>query len=430
MFESLIQENNLWPEFEKEGFTKIDMLFIKELIHPPEVEVDVYPFRGRGPSKAYMYQIVSNPFSGIDVDKMDYIARDAKALNVDVNFDFRRYLKFARILRMDECWTVENKEGHPMKKAKLLIGIRDKEAMNMYSMFRTRQDLHRKAYQHKTTKISETHLMKIFAEVDDEEIFPVYSEALDCNLSLSTAHRQTDAYQTLTNDLLNRIRIARPAEGLSAEKQQRLVNAQKMIKDLDTRNLPKLVHTIGFNPALYQEWLRLDEKKWKTDLLRHHDASSGVELSHSDVEFVVINFDYGQKVNDPIAKVPFYRKDGSIMRTSMREISLTLPGDSNIAEQKIFVYATTKEVVGPVRVAAQKWEEKKQMEWSTPKRLRTATGFPLDGGFVPSARPTTTMNSEVRSILSPASSMGGVEEEEEDVEDEETVDSYDRPDTP
>ena len=56
--------------------------------------------------------------------------------------------------------------------------------------------------------------------------------------------------------------------GLSAEKQQRLVNAQKMIKDLDTRNLPKLVHTIGFNPALYQEWLRLDEKKWKTDLLR------------------------------------------------------------------------------------------------------------------------------------------------------------------
>ena len=82
---------------------------------------------------------------------------------------------------------------------------------------------------------------------------------------------------------------------------------------------------------------------------RHHDASSGVELSHSDVEFVDINFDYGQKVNDPIAKVPFYRKDGSIMRTSMREISLTLPGDSNIAEQKIFVYATTKEVVGPVR---------------------------------------------------------------------------------
>ena len=90
----------------------------------------------------------------------------------------------------------------------------------------------------------------------------------------------------------------------------------------------------------------------------------------------------------------------------------------------------------PYSVAAQKWEEKKQMEWSTPKRLRTATGFPLDGGFVPSARPTTTMNSEVRSILSPASSMGGVEEEE-DVEDEETVDSesqtrdsYDRPDTP
>ena len=51
MFESLIQENNLWPEFEREGFTKIDMLFIKELIHPPKSTGDVYPFRGRGPSE-------------------------------------------------------------------------------------------------------------------------------------------------------------------------------------------------------------------------------------------------------------------------------------------------------------------------------------------------------------------------------------------
>ena len=69
-----------------------------------------------------------------------------------------------------------------------------------------------------------------------------------------------------------------------------------------------------------------------------------MEIRHSDVEFIVLNFDYGQKGNDPIAKVPFYRKDGSVVRTSMKEISHTLPSHSNIAEQKIFVFATSEEM--------------------------------------------------------------------------------------
>ena len=75
------------------------------------------------------------------------------------------------------------------------------------------QDLHRKAYQHKTTKIIESVLLKIFAAVDDEEIFPVYSPKLDRNLSLSSAYTQTDAYVSLTNDVLGRIRTTRPALG-------------------------------------------------------------------------------------------------------------------------------------------------------------------------------------------------------------------------
>ena len=70
---------------------------------------------------------------------MDYIARDAKALGVDVNFDFRRYMELARILPVDdEFWTFQTPEG--IKKIhRLFIGVRDKEAMNMFAMFRTRQ---------------------------------------------------------------------------------------------------------------------------------------------------------------------------------------------------------------------------------------------------------------------------------------------------
>jgi len=425
MFEALIEENGLWPMFQAHGFSQRDMIFIKELIHPPIPHSDDYPFKGRDPEKEFLYQIVSNPFSGIDVDKMDYIARDAKALGVDVNFDFRRYMELARILQVDdEFWTWQTSEG--IKKiGRLFIGVRDKEAMNMFSMFRTRQDLHRKAYQHKTTKIIESLLMKIFAAVDDEEIFPVYSPTLDLNLRLSKAYKQTDSYVSLTNDVLGRIRSARPAASLSKEKVERLRSAQQMISDLDRRRLPKSVHVIHFNPALYKEWLKLDEVKWKNDLIRHHDSSCGVEIRHSDVEFIVLNFDYGQKGNDPIAKVPFYRKDGSVFRTSMKEISHTLPGHSNIAEQKIHVFATSEEMRDVVGQAARKWEATKKTEWSTPKRQRTSADFPL-ADF----ESTSTSTTNIQAMLSPASSMGGVEEGEEELQPLPERDTFDRPDTP
>lgn len=371
MFEALIEENNLWPSFVARGFTKRDMVFIKELIHPPKAVDDEYPFKGRDPGKEFLYQIVSNPFSGIDVDKMDYIARDSKALGVDVTFDFRRYLEIARILKMDdEFWNVG--VGKDRKRVqKMVIGVRDKEAMNMVSMFRTRQDLHRKAYQHKTTKIVESLLLEVFAAVDDEEIFPVYSPKANVDLRLSTAHRHTDAYVNLTNELQGRIKTTRPSPGLSSEKRERLERAQNLIAKLERRDLPKVVHEIKLNPGLSSNWLNIMEKEnWKRDLISHNVASPGVTLYPSDIEFVLTNFDYGAKADDPIKNVRFYRKDGTTTRTTLRELRGIIDGPLDICQQNILVFARRSEVKDAIRLAAIRWEEQKKTEWSTPKRIR------------------------------------------------------------
>jgi len=418
MFDALIEENNLWPLFTRRGFTERDMIFIKELIHPPKAVGDEYPFKGRDAGKEFLYQIVSNPFSGIDVDKMDYIARDSKALGVDVTFDFRRYLEIARILQVDdEFWSVGQGAVQTRRK-KMVIGVRDKDAMNMVAMFRTRQDLHRKAYQHKTTKIIEMLLLQVFALVDDEEIFPVFSPKANVDLRLSTAHRQTDAYVNLTNDLQGRIKTKRPSPGLSTEKRQKLEEAQSLLAKLEKRDLPKVVYEIKFNPAQNENWLKMDKDQWKRDLISHHNAfQSGVSLHPSDLEFVLTNFDYGAKGQDPIANVRFYRKDGTLMRTSLRELRGIIDAPLDICQQNIFVYARRCEVKDAIRIAAERWGKAKQPEWATPRKIMRLEF------------PALKLES---SVLSPDSS---IEDDDDDFqaiqpEQEKTPPFEDRPETP
>lgn len=55
-----------------------DWIFIKELIDPPKgifTPGVPWPCKGRGVEKSFLYQIVANKCSGIDVDKWDYFTR-------------------------------------------------------------------------------------------------------------------------------------------------------------------------------------------------------------------------------------------------------------------------------------------------------------------------------------------------------------------
>ena len=45
----------------------------------------------------FYIQIVANKRNGIDVDKLDYLARDCHHLGITHSFDTKRYMKFAEI---------------------------------------------------------------------------------------------------------------------------------------------------------------------------------------------------------------------------------------------------------------------------------------------------------------------------------------------
>lgn len=95
-------------------------------------------------NKQIYVQIVSNKDNGIDVDKWDYFLRDGNCLNLNISFDYKRLMQFSRVV-VDPNSTTQ----------KQVIAFRNKEARNIYDMFRVRCDLHLRAYQHKTAQNTE-----------------------------------------------------------------------------------------------------------------------------------------------------------------------------------------------------------------------------------------------------------------------------------
>ncbi|MEQ2266410.1 SAM domain and HD, partial [Xenotaenia resolanae] len=106
MFDYLVDDNSLRPVMEQHGLVlPEDLDFIKEQIAGPldnsSGREEKWPYKGRPKDKSFLYEIVANKRNGIDVDKWDYFARDCYHLGIQNNFDYRRFLKFARVCEVD-----------------------------------------------------------------------------------------------------------------------------------------------------------------------------------------------------------------------------------------------------------------------------------------------------------------------------------------
>uniref|UniRef100_A0A8P4GHA8 HD domain-containing protein n=1 Tax=Dicentrarchus labrax TaxID=13489 RepID=A0A8P4GHA8_DICLA len=269
MFDHLVESNGLEVVMEQYGLIPSeDLTFIKEMIHTDnnnDQESPQWPYEGRTEDKSFLYEIVSNKENGIDVDKFDYFARDCYHLGVQINFDYRRFLKFARVCEVD---------------GRKHICVRDKEEDNMTEMFHTRLCLHRRAYQHKVTKIIETMITDAFLKADsvenNESTITIY-KAIDGKTEstekktfrLSKAIDDMEAYTKLTDAVFEQI-LNSTSEGLK--------DARHILRRIITR---KLYRFLGET--------RLDDP---------------TEIKKLDT----IKMDYGMKREDPIDHLYFYSK--------------------------------------------------------------------------------------------------------------------------
>ncbi|XP_048406167.1 deoxynucleoside triphosphate triphosphohydrolase SAMHD1 isoform X2 [Stegostoma tigrinum] len=322
MFEHLIEKNGLKTVLKNHGLMfPEDLVFIKEQIRGPLTETRSngeactmksfeWPYKGRPREKGFLYEIVANKRNGIDVDKWDYFARDCHHLGIQNNFDFVRFLKFARVCQV-----------HKMK----CICTRDKEAEDLYNMFHTRNTLHRRAYQHRVCNIIECMITEAMVLADpyieisgtDGKLYKM-SEAID----------DMSAYTKLTDEIFQQILNSSKAE---------LKPAQEILNNIICR---KLYKWIGQTQPEAETTIQPEEITELNKQIAATIPSTPVDAVLVPEDFIVnvVQIDYGMAKENPINKVWFYCKNNPNQAIKIRkdQVSQLLP--ERFTEQLIQVY--------------------------------------------------------------------------------------------
>lgn len=147
----------------------------------PESLKDILVWTEQDYQKQFMYEIVSNERTGIDVDKFDYLKRDSHYTGIICAFEPQRLMQFFYLERItkgsDVIYTLE---------------YRSKASEQIDAMWRARDDLHRRVYQHRVVKCIDlmiTDMLVACAEMSLD----------DKGNKLCDAHKNLDTYIKLTD---------------------------------------------------------------------------------------------------------------------------------------------------------------------------------------------------------------------------------------
>ncbi|XP_072557910.1 deoxynucleoside triphosphate triphosphohydrolase SAMHD1-like isoform X3 [Paramormyrops kingsleyae] len=300
MFKHMVKVNKLKVDMEKYNLKlPEDLVFIIEQINGP-LELNEYKklvekltkdlglddkstkspnqaawkYKGRPESKSFLYDIVANKRNGIDVDKWDYFARDAHHLGIKNDFDYKRFLSFARVCEVN---------------GRKQICTRDKELDNLYEFFHIRHRLHQRACLHKVVFIMEKMIGEAF-EKADKYIQTSGSEGR--MRSLSETIYDMEAYTKLTDHVFDKILNSTD---------RNLAEAKGILKRIVKRKHYRLVTEVPhqkfkIKQEEFHEWYKNKPK-------------SDVKLQAEDIIIEEIKMDYGMEEKNPIDAMRFYRKD-------------------------------------------------------------------------------------------------------------------------
>lgn len=178
--------------------------FIAELINPND-----------DTPRNFIFQIVSNSLNGLDVDKLDYLTRDSFYFGLVSPFKLSRVIENMKIINNIICFP-------------------EKITYDIYMVYRTRYDLHKKYCNHKTVICIEYMIRTIFDKLDVILDITKYLKEDNMEKFVENFINLTDHSILNTASTLLQIKYNKYTD--------ELVEIDTIVKNINSRNLYKCVY--------------------------------------------------------------------------------------------------------------------------------------------------------------------------------------------
>jgi HD superfamily phosphohydrolase len=185
---------------------------LNNVIHDNEIEFMKNIINPKKEHTGFIYQIVSNSTTGLDVDKFDYLQRDIHALNFQAKVDPATLVEQVKI--------IDNNFVYP------------EQAVNdITNLFSVRHRLHLQVYRHKAVIAAQFMTVEIFMLLDD--ILGLSESIHDMNKFC----KMTEGY------IFNSVKFIEDHQEVLTEMQKvNFSKAKKLLDDLESRNMYAMVY--------------------------------------------------------------------------------------------------------------------------------------------------------------------------------------------
>ena len=261
-----------------------DLEIINDLINPSKFIL----------KEKWIYQIVSNCYNGIDVDKFDYIARDTKNIGLSYGFDFQRLLKLAKVIDNHICYPI-------------------KTIFEINNLFQTRHRLHKEIYSHPVVKSIEYMISDIFTLCENK-------------LKISEKINNPEDFIILNDSILSTIEFMESSD-------ENILKAKEILKNIKLRNLYKYVGEINNSNINVSDFASL--KKIILDV--NPEYKFPVSINENDVIIEKLNLSYNF---NPLDHVLFYENGNNLIKINKTDYMETI---RPINEKKIRLFCKKKE---------------------------------------------------------------------------------------
>jgi HD superfamily phosphohydrolase len=187
---------------------------LNELIGDGEIQFMINCINPQKHHVEFVYQIVSNNITSLDVDKFDYLQRDIYMTNFNSKVDVSVLIEQTKIINNNFVYS-------------------EQSINNIVNLFTTRHRLHSTLYCHKSTISIQLMIVEIF-------------ELLDDILNITESVNDMDQFINLTDEyILNSINIFDTYKHFFTELQQKnITKAKDLIDKIKSRQIYPLVYSI------------------------------------------------------------------------------------------------------------------------------------------------------------------------------------------